>query len=207
MLDFDDSCHLYLWNGGRSAPVDLDPRANARIRHDQANDDREPSDSTLDRVAGGDLDALAVLYGRYAEEVYHLAYRLTGSVQDAQDVVQDLFVGLPEAITCYGRPKGFGAWLRTVAARTAIQKTRERQRRLQVAMDPDWLVGRPPPHGLRLDLEAALAALPETLRAVVVLKEVEGFSHDEIGDLLGITAAASATRLMRAREKLRRALD
>lgn len=187
--------------------MDLDPRAYVRLRQDQANVDREPSDSMLDRVANGDLDALAVLYGRYAEHVYHLAYRLTGSVQDAQDVVQDLFLGLPEAITPYGRPKGFGAWLRTVAARTAIQKTRERQRRREVALDPDWLVGGTPPHGLRIDLEAALAALPEPLRVVVVLKEVEGFSHDEIGDLLGITAAASATRLMRAREKLRRALD
>lgn len=187
--------------------MDFDPRANARDQEDSANPDTEVVGSTLDRVAAGDLGALAVIYNSYAERVYRLAYRLTRSVQDAQDVVQDLFLGLPEAIDVYRGSGNFGPWLRAAAARVALQKLRHRRRRREVALEPDWMAGRPPQHGTRIDLEAALAALPETLRVVVVLKEIEGFSHAEIGELLGITAAASATRLMRAREQLRRALD
>lgn len=187
--------------------MDFDPRANARDQQDPANADPEGIGPTLARVAGGDPDALAVIYGAYGERVYRLAYRLTRSAQDAQDVVQDLFLGLPEAVEAYGGSGSFDGWLRTAAAHVALHKLRHRRRRREVALDPDWMVGMPPRHGLRIDLEAALAALPEMLRVVVVLKEIEGFSHDEIGELLRITAAASATRLMRAREQLRRALD
>jgi len=186
--------------------MDPDPIANARERQNSAAPDPEALGSTLERVVAGDLGALAVIYSGYAERVYRLAYRLTRSVQDAQDVVQDLFLALPEALGQY-RGRGFDAWLRTATVRVVLHKLRHRRRRREVALEPDWLASRPPQHETRLDLEAALAALPETLRVVVVLKEIEGFSHTEVGDLLGITAAASATRLMRAREQLRRALD
>ena len=187
--------------------MDLDPRVHARDGEGSAPLDRKALGPTLDRVAAGDLEALAVIYDAYAERVYRLAYRLTRSVQDAQDLVQDLFLGLPEALEPYRGSGRFESWLRTTAVRLALHRQLHRQRRREVALDPDWLVHKPPPLGMRIDLETALAALPETLRVVVVLKEIEGFSHDEIGELLGITAAASATRLMRARERLRRALD
>lgn len=206
MLDFAHSCHLYPWNGGPAAPVDSDQRANAREMGAGDPLQGEVSPATLRRVAEGDLAALATVYNAYAERVYRLAYRLTRSVQDAQDVVQDVFLGLREALAPYRGQGPFDAWLRTAAVRVALHRLRQRERRREVAMEPDWLVGPPPPHGARIDLEAALARLPETLRVVVVLKEVEGFSHDEIGDILGISAAASATRLMRARAKLRRTL-
>lgn len=187
--------------------MDLDPRANAANHQDTTEVDPEALGETLERVAAGDPGALAILYNAYAERAYRLAYRLTRSIQDAQDVVQDLFLGLPEALEPYRGSGSFEGWLRTTTVRVTLLKLRHRQRRREVQLEPDWLVGTPPPHGTRIDLEAALAALPETLRVVVVLKEIEGFSHGEIGELLGITAAASSTRLMRAREQLRRALD
>ncbi len=186
--------------------MDFDQRANARDEQAPTDLDTAALHATLDRLATGDVVALAEIYRAYAERVYRLAYRLTRSVQDAQDIVQDLFLGLPEALGPYRGGGSFHAWLRTATVRVALYRIRCRQRRREVAFEPDWLPGRTPGHGTRIDLESAIDALPERLRVVVVLKEIEGFSHTEIGELLGITAAASAMRLMRAREQLRRAL-
>lgn len=163
----------------------------------------EPAGGTLDRAAGGDLSALAELYEQYAPFTYRLAYRITGSIADAQDVVQDLFIALPEALASYRGEGSFNAWFHSCAARQALLHLRARDRRQEVALRTDWR-GRSE-RGLqeRLELESALARLPQILRVVIVLKEIGGFSHQNIADMVGISEATSRMRLMRAREKLR----
>lgn len=159
-----------------------------------------PEPALLAAVRQGSTEALGQLYGRHAGEVYSLAFRLTGSRDDAQDVMQDVFVGLPRALRAYDERGRFGAWLGRVAARVALMRMRSRgalrEEALEAAGDP--AARRDPDPVDRIAAHRALQRLPDGLRAVFVLKEIEGYSHAEIGGLLGITAENAAVRLSRA---------
>jgi RNA polymerase sigma factor (sigma-70 family) len=163
----------------------------------------------LRSVAGGDPRGLAQLYSRHGDTVYRIAFRLTESAADANDVLQDVFVALPEALNRFDARGSFEGWLKRVAVRTALMKMRTRRRRRELSFR--GLVGtlshRAPPDPVdRLELERAIAELPDQLRAVFVLKEIEGFAHDEIADLLDIKRGTSEVRLYRARRLLRERL-
>jgi RNA polymerase sigma-70 factor (ECF subfamily) len=149
---------------------------------------------------------LSELYASYAADLFRLAYRLTGSSADAEDVVQDVFLGLPHALRGYDERGRFGAWLRTLTARTALSRLRRRTRRREVVLDAavsPMTCGHAEAVVSHVTLQRALAQLPETLRSVLVLREMEGYSHAEIAELLGIGVSASQVRLHRAHEKLR----
>lgn len=164
-----------------------------------------PPPAVVERATAGEPAALAELYARYGEAVHRLAYRLTGSAADAEDVLQDVFVGLPEALRSYAGRGSLEGWIRRVAARTALMRMRRERRRREVALDPlAEPAGRSDPGCAveRTAIQRALDALPDALRAVFVLREVEGYSHAEIGELLGIRAGTSEVRLFRARKML-----
>ena len=170
-----------------------------------------PSEAKLiDDVRTGDTAALAALYAAHAQPLFAVAWRLTGSRADAEDVLHDVFVGLPEALRRYVERGSFAAWLRTVTARTALMRMRASRRRREV--DVEQAGDRPVPTRedaaeARADVQRAVAELPDSLRAVVVLKEMEGYTHAEIGALLGITPGASEVRLCRALRRLRERLE
>jgi RNA polymerase sigma-70 factor (ECF subfamily) len=160
----------------------------------------------LKRAAAGEHAAIAELFARHAAAVHRTAYRLTGSAADADDVLQDVFVGLPEALRTYQGRGSFVGWLGRVAARTALMRMRRRTRRREVPFDAAGdlpSAGAEPRGDERAAIDRALAALPEGLRAVFVLKEVEGYSHAEIGEMLGIRAGTAEVRLFRAKRILR----
>ena len=167
----------------------------------------EPStDRLIARVREGDADGLTQLFRSYGQQVYDVALRITGSGDDAEDVVQDVFVGLPEALRGYRGDGTLGAWIRRLATRTALLRLRHDRRRLR------WQRGaaratptaeEPPDVSARLTLQWGLRRMADELRVVYVLKEVEGYTHAEIAELLGISKAASAVRLHRARRFLR----
>jgi RNA polymerase sigma-70 factor, ECF subfamily len=168
-----------------------------------------PTDADLlRRVRGGSLEALGALYERHAGDVLSAAYRLLSSRPDAEDVMQDVFVGLPEALRRYDEKGSFSAWLGRVAVRTALMRMRAQRRRREAPQrHAEWL----PATGKELGVERvaaarALQSLPEGLRIVWVLKEIEGYSHAEIAGLLDISASASAVRLFRAWRSLRKEL-
>src|SRR5262245_7352807 len=147
---------------------------------------------------------IAELYGRYGADLFRLAYRLTGTKEDAEDVVHDVFVGLPEKLERYEERGRLDAWLRRVTARVALMRLRSGRRRQVIRLEH---VDLPAPSGEPpIDLQAAVDALPINLRSVLVLKEIEGYSHTEIADMLGISAVTSRVRLFRALRKLRRIL-
>jgi len=149
-------------------------------------------------------EVIAELYGRYGPDLFRLAYRLTGTKEDAEDVVHDVFVGLPEKLERYEERGRLDAWLRRVTARVALMRLRSRRRRQVIRLEH---VDLPAPSGEPpIDLQAAVDALPINLRSVLVLKEIEGYSHTEIADMLGISAVTSRVRLFRALRKLRRIL-
>lgn len=160
------------------------------------------------RARRGAPDALATLYHAFADQLFGTAYRILGNRADAEDVLQDVFLGLPEALARYQEEGRLGAWLRRLAARTALMRLR--RLRTEAAFGaglapPD---AAPAPAGVveRLAVAEALDRMPETLRQVFLLKEIEGFTHAEVASLLGITAAASGVRLHRAWIHLRQQL-
>ncbi|OLB07381.1 MAG: hypothetical protein AUH06_05545 [Gemmatimonadetes bacterium 13_2_20CM_69_27] len=174
-------------------------------RDDPPVDDR----ALVEQLRGGDQTALAGLYHRHAGRLLGIAFRLTGSRSEAEDVVQDVFVGLPLAVRRYHEQGEFVGWLRTVTVRVALGHLRREGRRRQVPLnplsEPSGGAG-PEALGERLELERAITTLPDALRTVFVLKEVAGYSHAEIGRMLGIRTGTSEVRLCRAIRTLRRVL-
>ena len=168
---------------------------------------REPADATSPLIVGlraGDPDAIARCYRSEAPALLLLAYRLTGSSADAEDVVHDVFVGLPEAIRRYDERGRFSAWLRQVTARVALMQRRRTRQRREESVDDTVVtaISRDVPSDAVV-VEDASDALPHNLRDVFVLKVLEGYSHAEIGAMLGISAGASEVRLVRAMRQLR----
>ncbi|MEO7043312.1 MAG: RNA polymerase sigma factor [Gemmatimonadaceae bacterium] len=163
----------------------------------------------IERAKSGEPSALADLYGRYATTLYQTAYRITGSRSDAEDVVHDLFVGLPSALKRYEDHGQFAAWLKRVTVRLALVRLRSDRRRSTTSLDDSHTLVSQDRTDSRANLDALqqkIMALPDTLRAVLVLSRVEGYTHDEIAALLNISSAASRTRLSRAIDMLRRSL-
>jgi len=166
-------------------------------------------DEILRRVRAGDPDGIGELYDRHAGALYRTAFRLTGSRADAEDLVHDLFVGLPEALRRYEERGNLGAWLTRVVVRLAFMRARaDRRRRIAPILEAQHIAGTGRADGRldRAEVYAAVRALPAGLRAVFTLKQVEGFSHEEIGRMLGISTGASRVRLTRAVQLLRRSL-
>ena len=171
--------------------------------HTQPNAD-VTTRALIERTRGGDMDALGALFRAHSSEVFRVAWHLTASRDDAEDVVQDVFVGLPEVLRSLGDGDRLGPWLRRVAARTALMHMRSERRRRQSPVEAACGVAAGPRDGIaRLAMSEALAALSPEMRAVFVLKEVEGYSHTEIASMMGISVANSEVRLHRARHKLR----
>ena len=162
------------------------------------------------RVRQGIPEAIGALFDMYGESAFRLAYRLLGTTEDAEDAVQDVFGGLPLALARYEEHGAFGPWLKRVVVRTALMRLRAERRHEAVAARHSGDVAARSATGgdiaLRVTLEDVQSALPERLRAVFVLRMVEGYSHDEIASALDISVSASKVRLHRAVRQLQQTL-
>jgi RNA polymerase sigma-70 factor (ECF subfamily) len=153
---------------------------------------------------------MAVAYTRYAGGIHRTLTGFLGDRVEAEDVLHDLFVGLPDALRRYEERGVFGAWLRRVALRLALQRRRKQGRRREVSDEALAPRGeRAAADGLadRLAVEGALAALPEGQRTVVVLRELEGWSHRDIAAFLDLRVGAVMTRHCRGMQRLRTLLE
>lgn len=159
----------------------------------------------LDRVQASDMTALGELFAEHGNMVYRAAFRLTASRADADDVTQELFVRLPGAVRGFtGTAANFPGWLRRVAVRQALTHLRGGRRRREVSVESVSALTMPADGVLdRLTIADAIARLSDEHRTVFLLKEVEGYDHGEIAELLGISTANSEVRLHRARRQLR----
>ena len=141
--------------------------------------------------------------------LYRTAYRLTNNGDDAQDIVHDCFVGLPEALRRYDERGSFDAWIRRIVVRYALMRRRRESRRRESPLDGEAALAaetRTDAQSELDDVRRAVDALPPSLRDVFVLKQVEGYSHEEIAQMVGISAGASRVRLTRALATLRTSL-
>jgi RNA polymerase sigma-70 factor (ECF subfamily) len=185
----------------------LSDRSAAPVLHVDADAPRGFR-ARLERIEAGETSALGELFVEYGDLVYRSALRLTGNTADAEDVTQEVFVRLSGALRGFtGNAASFSAWIRRVAVRQALMHLRTGRRRREVDVDAvASLLARPDGVLERLTIDAALARLSEEHRTVFLLKEVEGYDHAEIAELLSISVANSEVRLHRARRQLRELL-
>ena len=170
------------------------------------------SDTLLvEHARSGSAASLEALYVRHADRLFTIARRLTGSSADAEDALHDLFVGLPELLRRYEERGRLDQWLTGVLVRLVLTRSRTTRRQEAIAAREAVIdrelqqpVGDP---WTTVDLERALAALPDALRGVFVLRQIEGYTHDDIAALLGISSAASRVRYFRALRQLRLLLE
>ena len=162
--------------------------------------------SLAKQARAGSSRALGDLYRLYGQALFRVAYRLTGSREDAEDVLHDVFVGLPEAMARYEERGRLDTWLRRVTARAALMRLRKQRRQTDLQLEQHSSAYAAPERRDTQDLQRAVNALPVPLRSVLVLKEIEGYSHAETAEMLGISVVTSRVRLMRAMGRLRRML-
>lgn len=164
-------------------------------------------DIAVERAKAGDLEALERVYRSYEGLVYTMARRICRTEEDAEDVLQETFLEVCRSI---GGLRGTGpgsltAWLKRIAASKALMRVRrEKYRDADDLPEDGAAMGVPAADvGLQLDLETALMRLPETSRAVVWLHDVEGYTHEDIAEMMGKTVSFSKSQLARAHVRLR----
>jgi RNA polymerase sigma-70 factor (ECF subfamily) len=175
--------------------------------------DHELDPGIVTRARRGDMKAHAVLFQAFAPAVHGAARRLVRSPEVADEVVQDTFVEVIHSIGGFRGEAPVGAWIRRIAVNKALMHLRsywERNRDgLPTGEDGDAAElaapAAPELHG-RLDLEIALGLLPPPARTVAWLHDVEGYTHEEIGELLGQTPSYSKSQLARGYARLRELL-
>ena len=170
---------------------------------------------TVSRARAGAIDAQEAIYRAFQRPVRTLARRLVPSVAAAEDLAQDVFVEVLTKLDQYDGRGSFAGWVRSITVNKCLMHLRspwQRARRWLDSVGEDGGVvwperGSPPATGDAVDLERALARLGDTARAVVWLHDVEGYTHAEIGRLLGGTASFSKSQLARAHAQLRELLE
>lgn len=163
----------------------------------------------IQRAKQGDGGAIQALYGLYARRVYAVVRRLAGEDALAEDWAQETWIRAVRALPAFRGDSRFSTWLHRIAVNTALHARRSRERRAG-REEPlaDEFLTRPVGEDalLRLRLERAIAKLPEGMRRVLVLHDVEGYTHEEIGEMLGIAAGTCKSQLFKARARMRRML-
>ena len=170
----------------------------------------EPPAELLHECRAGDREALGRLFDCCKDRVYSTALHLTGDRAAAADVTQEVFLKVFARLSQFDSRSAFTSWLYRIVVNTAIDHQRASRRTVSIeeAMPdtPAPIVDQYARLERRRRIEAALAALPDLLRAPVVLRHVEGLSYAEIAAALEISAGTVASRLSRAHAQLARDL-
>jgi RNA polymerase sigma-70 factor (ECF subfamily) len=166
------------------------------------------TDAAIAAAVRGDLAAFETIYRQFAPRIYGLCLRLTGQREAAEDCTQESFVAAWRALGRFERRSLFATWLQRIAIRVVLARRRGLRASREVAEPAEGLPdltdsgnGLPP-----IDLERAIAALPDGARDVLVLVGIYGFSHDEAASALGVAEGTCKAQLHRARGLLSAAL-
>ena len=160
----------------------------------------------LRKACQGDGPAVRALYERYSPRVYAVVRRIAGDDDLAQDYAQEAWIRAIRALRTFRGEARFSTWLHRIAVNSALQAVRraESRHKREAPMPESLAVAQPSRDALLSQrLEWALDLLPERMRKVLILHDVEGYTHDEIGELLGTAAGTSKSQLFKARAKMR----
>lgn len=169
-----------------------------------------PIHLTVRRAQQGDPRAFGELYDAHAGRVHALCLRMSGDPAHAEELLQDVWVRAWRRLATFRGESSFATWLHRLAVNEILQQARsDRRRRARVvpetehASPPPLVASRSSDPAITMDLECALAALPDVLRQVFVLHDVEGYQHHEIAEWLDCPVGTSRSHLFRARRLLR----
>lgn len=165
----------------------------------------------IGRVLAGDPSAERALYDAHVDRVFRLVYRMAGDLDRAQDYTQETFIRAFARLGEFRGEAALSTWLGSIAISIALNGLRKvrRLRDREVALDDIPPVGRTTPEAepdLKVRLAQAIDGLPDGYRAVFVMHDVEGYTHEEIATSLGVHPGTSKAQLFRARARLRDAL-
>ncbi len=165
------------------------------------------SEAQLIRRAGdGDARAVRALYERYSPRVYAVVRRIAANDDLAQDYAQEAWIRAMRALPTFRGDSRFSTWLHRIAVNAALQAVRRAGTRTRrEAPMPEAVPVGPGVRDslLQRRLEDALDRLPQGMRQVIILHDVEGYTHEEIGEMLGIASGTSKSQLFKARAKMR----
>lgn len=158
------------------------------------------------RACDGDARAVRSLYDRYAPRVHAVVRRLAGDEDLAQDCAQEAWIRAIRALPTFRGDARFSTWLHRIAVNSALQAIRRAEGRSRREAPLPDVLSVPPRRGdvlLQGRLEAALDRLPGGMRQVLILHDVEGYTHEEIGEMLGVATGTSKSQLFKARARMR----
>lgn len=179
---------------------------------------REQEAAVIQAVLDGDVNAYEALVKEYEKNVYNLALRMTGNSEDAADMAQEAFIKAYNSLTAFRGDSKFSVWLYRIVSNVCLDFLRSRSRKQTVSLStenddgeeveldiadethsPEQLLDR----SLTRDaVRRGLAALPPDHSEILLLREIQGLSYEEIADVLGLEAGTVKSRIFRARKKL-----
>ena len=177
---------------------------------------RHRFDADAAKAASGDRQAFERLYRKHVDRVFSLCARMVVDRTRAEELTQDVFVRAWEKLQLFRGDSSFATWLHRLAVNVVLNDRKSEGRRRTRFEEEDaesgmdgfvGVVGMPLPPGDLLDLEKAITRLPPGARRVFTLHDVEGYKHEEIAEMLGVTTGATKAQLHRARHLLREALN
>lgn len=191
---------------------------STRMRPSSGPSASPPSDEELvERARSGNAEAFRELVRAFTPRVFAVARNLVNNPGDAEDVTQEVFFKVYAKLDSFREDAAFSTWLYRVTLNAAADFRKRRRHEKAVSLDEaTWLPlvapGDGPSDGLgRADLRAevrrAMARLPEKFRSILVLRELEELSYQEIGQILGMNKGTVESRLFRARARLREELE
>ena len=151
------------------------------------------------------------LYRTHAKRIYSLAYRFAGNAAEAEELLQDIFLQVYRKLSSFRYEAALSTWLHRLAVNRCLDHVRSRAARQGAATEP-LVEDTTSPTGTaagpitRIDLERAIAQLPDGCRMAFVLHDVEGYEHREVAERLGIAVGTSKSQVHKARLRLRRIL-
>lgn len=179
---------------------------------------REREAAIINAVLGGDVNAYEILVKEYEKNVYNLALRMTGNSEDAYDMSQEAFIKAYNSLSSFRGDSKFSVWLYRIVSNVCLDFLRSRNRRATVSLSmendegeeveldiadenssPQALLDR----SLTRDaVRRGLQALPPDHREILLLREIQGLSYDEIAETLDLEVGTVKSRIFRARKKL-----
>lgn len=165
----------------------------------------------IERCRAGDQQAHCRLYTLYAKAMYNVAYRIVGREDEAEDVLQEAFINAFRNLDAYRGDATFGSWLKRIVVNKAINEVKKKKLELipededfdikeeqeEETYRPELTVGR---------VKQAIESLPDGYRSVLSLYLMEGYDHQEIAEIMGITESTSKSQLNRSKKKLKELL-
>ena len=172
----------------------------------------------IERASGGDPSAFNRLMAQHENRMYAVALRMCANREDAQDCLQEAMLRVYRAIGSFKGQSTFSTWAYHITMNTCLDELRRKKNRQNTSLDNLVDMGWSPTDGgagpekqalmreMREKMHGAIRELPDDMRAAVVLRDIQGFSYDEIAQMLEINVGTIKSRISRGREKLREKL-